>query len=175
MARKNEATAVENLQRYLRQLSYHESITPPPIDGVFEAKTAKALEEFQSLYGLPVTGVATQRTWDALYNAYRASLTAGTPPRAVLILPSSVRSAPLSEGSTLFAVSVLQYMLRELSALYTPLEKIELTGVYDGATTAAIKDFQSKNRLPVTGEVDIPTWNTVTDQYNILFSTEGIE
>lgn len=169
---RNESVATENLQRYLRQLSYRESITPPPVDGIFESDTKRALEEFQALYRLPVTGVATRETWDALYDAYRASLTASIPPRAVLILPPQSESFPLSNGSTSFAVNVLQHMLRELSSLYSGLEEVEISGNYDEATEAAVKEFQIRNRLNPSGSVDVPTWNAITDQYNILFSTE---
>lgn len=170
--RKNESAAIENLQRYLRQLSYTEAIPPPPIDGVLDTDTRRALETFQGLYGLPVTGTATKETWEALYTAYRASLTSKTPPRAVLILPVSELSAPLSEGDRIFAVSVLQYMLGELSSLYSAMQAVTVSGIFDGATEAAVRDFQSKNRLPVNGSVDVATWNAIADQYNILFSTE---
>lgn len=170
--RKNESEAIENLQRYLRQLSYAEEISPVPIDGVFESDTRRALEEFQALYGLPVTGSATPQTWEMLYAAYRASLSSGTPPRAVLILPPTARTDPLRLGTRAFAVTVLQHMLRELSSLYGSLENVEITGIYDEATSAAVKDFQTKSRLSPSGEVDLATWNAITDQYNILFSTE---
>lgn len=170
--RKNESEAIENLQRYLRQLSYTEEISPPPIDGVFESDTRRALEQFQALYGLPVTGSATPQTWEMLYAAYRASLISGAPPRAVLILPPNTKTDPLKLGTRAFAVTVLQHMLRELSSLYSTLENVALTGTYDEATSAAVKDFQEKNGLLASGEVDLATWNAITDQYNILFSTE---
>ena len=65
--RPNEARAIKNLQRYLRQLSYHvPSITAPPIDGIFASDTQKALREFQEWQALPSTGIADRETWDAL-------------------------------------------------------------------------------------------------------------
>jgi len=55
----NQAPAVENLQRYLRQLSYDQPEIPaPPIDGIFESQTEEALRQFQRSRGLPVTGSA---------------------------------------------------------------------------------------------------------------------
>lgn len=171
----NESDAIRNLQRYLRQLSYRENVTPPPVDGIFESDTRRALEEFQELYGLPVTGRANRDTWDRLYAAYRASVTASMPPHAVLILPPSSNVFPLSDGSTGLPVSVLQYMLVELSALYSALDSIAVTGIYDAATAAAVRELQVRNRLEPSGTVDIPTWNAITDQYNILFSSEGQE
>ena len=168
----NESEAIENLQRYLRQLSYREAISPPPIDGILENDTRRALREFQELYGLPVTGIATLDTWDALYAAYRASVTEGTPPHAVLILPASSNAFPLKAESNGLPVTVLQHMLAELSALYSETEAVRVTGIYDAATSRAVQALREKLRLPPGDTVDIPVWNAITDQYNILFSTE---
>lgn len=170
---QNESLAIENLQRYLRQLSYHvPSITAPPIDGVFASDTQKALREFQEWQALPSTGIADRETWDALYAAYRASLAESTPARAVSFFPFTNEAASLSPENRNFATSVLQHMLRELSALYTSLETVAMTGIYDAATEQAVRDFQQKNRLPITGITDLATWNAVADQYNVLFSVE---
>ena len=172
---QNEALATENLQRYLRQLSYHNpAITAPPIDGIFESDTQKALREFQEWKSLPVTGVADRDTWDALYAAYRASLSENTPARAISFFPFTKDAFALSRGDSNFTISVLQYMLRELSSLYTDLESVEITGSYDDVTERAVRDFQQQNRLPPSGRTDLPTWNAIADQYNILFSVEPL-
>ena len=165
----NERTAIANLQRYLRQLSYHEpGITPPPVDGIFERDTQTALRQFQALQALPVTGKADRRTWEELYARYRASLTEHTPHRAVVFFPISAEETTLREGDKSFAVTVLQHMLQELSERYTPLSAVTPLGEYDAATTDAVREFQKRNRLPVTGATDLSTWNTVTDQFNSL-------
>ena len=169
----NEALAVENLQRYLRQLSYHiPTITSPPIDGIFASDTQKALREFQEWQSLPSTGIADRDTWEALYAAYRASLGENAPARAISFFPFTKEAVVLSLGNTNFATSVLQYMLRDLSALYTPLETVEITGRYDDVTARAVRDFQERNRLPTSGITDLPTWNAIADQYNVLFSVD---
>lgn len=171
---QNESEAIRNLQRYLRQLSYHEPlILAPPIDGIFESDTRRSLQNFQSLYGLPETGVADRETWDVLYAAYRTSITENTPPRAISVFPFlSPEDTRLTLGSNAFSVTVLQHMLRELSVLYSPLLKVEITGIYDDPTYAAVKLFQEKNRLPSNGTTDVSTWNAIADQYNLLFAAE---
>lgn len=171
--KETEALAIENLQRYLRQLSYHDSaITAPPIDGIFESDTQQSLRDFQASHGLPATGKADKRTWDALYANYRASLTEHTPPRAVALFPFAIQPSEILPGNVGFAVSVLQHMLRELSANYSDLEDVAVTGTYDEKTAAAVRHFQSSNRMPETGNTDVPTWNAIVDQYNLLFATE---
>ncbi|MBQ9773657.1 MAG: peptidoglycan-binding protein [Clostridia bacterium] len=171
---ENEARGIENLQRYLRQLSYHEpSITPPPIDGIFERDTEQALRDFQALQRLPVTGIADLITWDLLYAAYRASLAEHTPPRAVSFFPIDEDFAAFRTDTDSFPVAVLQYMLRELGARYGDLEEITVNGRYDGATQAAVRTFQRHNGLSENGRIDLPTWNAITDQHNILLYGEG--
>lgn len=167
----NTSAAVENLQRYLRQLSYDEPDIPPvPIDGIFENRTEDALREFQRLRGLEVTGNADRETWDRLYRDYRASLASNSPPRAILIFPPSPAGYHLSPGSIGFPVEAIQRMLLELQHHYKELETVAQTGVYDEQTQRAVRLFQEKNALPIDTAIGLLTWNTLADQYNALFS-----
>ena len=164
---ENEAQATANLQRYLRQLSYHHpEITPPPIDGIFDSDTERSLREFQAMQGLPVTGRADRRTWDALYTMYRASIAENEPPRTVAILPFVAGEILLQKGDDGFTVSVLQYMLRELGESLAELEEIEINGVFDEKTARAVRLFRAQNGLPEGETVDLVTWNTLVDRFN---------
>ena len=166
---ENEAQATANLQRYLRQLSYHyPEITPPPIDGIFDSDTERALKEFQAMQGLPVTGRADRRTWDELYTMYRASVAENEPPRTVAILPFVAGEILLQKGDEGFTVSVLQYMLRELGESLTELEEVEVSGIFDEKTARAVRLFRAQNGLPEGETVDLVTWNTLVDRFNRL-------
>ena len=166
---ENEAQAITNLQRYLRQLSYHNSnITPPPIDGIFERDTERALREFQAMRGLPVTGHADRRTWEELYTMYRASIAENEPPRTVAILPFVAGEILLSEGDEGFTISVLQFMLRELGESLVELEDVEISGTFDAKTAQAVRLFKKQNGLPEGETVDLVTWNTLVDRFNRL-------
>ena len=166
---ENEAQATANLQRYLRQLSYHHpEITPPPIDGIFESNTERALREFQAMRGLPVTGRADRRTWDELYSMYRASVAENEPPRTVAILPFVAGEILLEKGDEGFTINVLQYMLRELGESLAELEEIEISGVFDEPTARAVRLFRKQNGLPEGETVDLVTWNTLVDRFNRL-------
>ena len=172
----NKAPAVENLQRYLRQLSYDEADIPaPPIDGVFESQTEEALRQFQRLRGLPVTGSADQETWEQLYRAYRSSLAYNSPPRQIAAFPLDPFGYVIAANSIGFAVLALQQMLRELSYNYAALGELPVTGIYDENTQNAVRLFQANNRLPADGNVGLLTWNAIADQYNALFSKTNIE
>ena len=162
---------VLNLQRYLRQLAFfEEAIKMPPVDGIFESDTEEALRNFQESRGLPVTGNADRNTWELLYEAYRASLSDNSPPRGVDFFSRNPKGQRLLRGREGFDVAVLQYMLGELSHLYSGLEAVTVNGVYDLPTEEAVRIFQAKNLIPPTGEVDLLTWNSIADQYNLIFA-----
>lgn len=165
----NETEAIRNLQTYLRQLSYDDSrITPPPVDGIYGSDTRRALSEFQSTHGLPVTGVADQATWEQLYSAYRASLAENALPVKVALFPSLPPDVRLSTGSRGFAVAAVQYMLQELEVQYGILRPIPVTGIYDEITRDAVAGFQTQNVMEPTGEVGRATWNEIADQFNLM-------
>ena len=166
----NYARSVENLQRYLRQLSYGDkSITPPPVDGIFASQTERSLRDFQRSRGIDETGRANKDTWDLLYAAYRASLAENSPPRAMDVFPRMPQNYRLKMGDRTFAVAAVQYMLQELQVIYGGLDGVRASGEYDAATAGAIRSFQAQNRLNATGEVDMLTWNLLADQYNLIF------
>ena len=166
---ENEAQATANLQRYLRQLSYHHpEITPPPIDGIFDSDTERSLREFQAMQGLPITGRADRRTWDELYSMYRASVAENEPPRTVAILPFVAGEILLEKGDEGFTINVLQYMLRELGESLAELEEVEISGVFDEKTARAVRLFRAQNGLPEGETVDLITWNTLVDRFNRL-------
>ena len=63
----------------------------------------------------------------------------------------------------------LQKMLRFLW-LVTGEDAYEVgvSGVYGEGTENAVRSFQQKNRLPVTGVVDLDTWNAIVEEYSRL-------
>ena len=160
--------AIRNLQTYLRQISYDRpGRTAPPIDGVFDDVTLRALQEFQRDEGLPISNAADAVAWQRLYDAYLLSIAENRAPLSVVILPRSPDNDLLRIGSLGFPVSAIQYMLRELALKHGVLDPVEPTGFYDDTTARAVREFQVRNNLPVTGEVDRMTWNEITSQYNV--------
>ncbi len=164
---ENERNAILSIQKYLRQLSYFDpDLTPPPIDGVYGEDTAAAVREFQSKNGLAPTGVVDRETWDRIYFEYLLSVAESQAPMGVGIFPRIPTDYAISPNESWFLVELLQFMLAELGRDYDAVEGLPRTGVYDGATEAAVREFQEKNLLPVTGTVDKQTWNAIARQYN---------
>ena len=172
----NHAPATENLQRYLRQLSFVEkSIPAPPVDGIFEERTADALREFQRLRGFTVTGNADRETWEKLYADYRMSLAQNSPPRQISLFPFAPHGFAYETNSSGFPIAAIQYMLRELQRNYAEFADLPVTGIYDKKTADAVQLFQSRNRLEPHAKTDLLTWNTIADQYNTLAARIGNE
>ncbi len=164
---ENERNAVMSIQRYLRQLSYFDpDLTPPPIDGIYGEDTAAAVREFQRKNGLEPTGIVDRETWDRIYFEYLLSVAEQEAPVQIGIFPRIPTDYAISPGESWFLVELLQFMLAELGRDYDEIEGLERTGVYDDDTEAAVREFQARNILPVTGTVDKQTWNAIVRQYN---------
>lgn len=173
---ETEAQAIQNLQTYLRQLSYHDqSIKAPPVDGIFDKDTEQSLKDFQASRGLLQTGVADQALWELLYATYRASIAEHSPPTRMEIFPLLPTDAKFRLDDRGFVIAALQWMLQELESKFGFLNSVNVTGIYDESTEAAVREFQKQNGLPPNGILNRMTWNEITDQYNVLFSGFPIE
>ena len=160
-----ETQAIYNLQRYLRQLSRFDSDIPAvDEDGIFGEETRASLSAFQGKYGLPITGTADAETWARLFNAYLASVEAYTRPAPVYLFPRFPTDYAVGRGDENLLVGVIQYLLREITALYgRDASLIPLDGVFGAVTEEAVRDFQTVNRLPPDGRVDRITWNRLAE------------
>ena len=173
---QNEQEAIRNLQRYLRQLYFSEPNIPEvPVDGIFDTATRDSLRAFQKSRGLPETGIADQRTWELLFDAYRAALVFAAFPVSIDLFPVQPRGYALSRGSQGFAVTALQYLLQELQHTYGEQYPAEIDGIYGDRTAEAVRAFQLHNALPPNGITDLLTWNRIVDQYNTLFRSYQAE
>ena len=166
---QNQQEAVRNLQRYLRQLYFSENLPETPVDGVFDDATEASLRAFQRSRGLPETGVADQKTWELLFDAYRAALPLAALPVGVDLFPIYPQGAVLAMGSQGFAVTTLQYLLQELTHTYDESLSVPMDGIFGEETQKAVRAFQLRNALPPNGVADLLTWNRIADQYNLLF------
>ena len=132
-------------------------------DGQYGVTTAQAVSLFQQLYSLDVTGEADVETL-ALLNSdlsdreILASPTA-TPRPSVTVYAETVKypGRKLAYGSKGANVQRIQERLKELG-FFT--YRKTTTGFYKN-TLQAVKDFQKKNGLPQTGQVDETTWNVL--------------
>lgn len=63
------------------------------------------------------------------------------------------------------AVSELQRFLRRIESEKNGIPLIAIDGVFDQRTRRAVMDAQRNSGLPMTGTVDLNTWNAIYSEY----------
>jgi peptidoglycan hydrolase-like protein with peptidoglycan-binding domain len=119
------------------------------VDGSFGPQTKAALATWQTQHGLAASGVVDASTWRALLKATAAPSSPS---------PAAASSNPLSpyvhlvlrRGSRGSAVAALQRRLG-----------VTADGWFGPRTQAAVKRFQVRHHLPVTGVVRARTWRVL--------------
>ncbi len=124
-------SAVKNLQYALYELGYYDG----RLDSDYGSTTSDAVRAFQIQNNIsPVDGVAGNKTLQKLYSSSAKAAAAATS-----------EYETLREGSKGSDVVEMQECLVQMGYL------ADVTGVYDSATTAAVKAFQRNNGLSVDG------------------------
>jgi peptidoglycan hydrolase-like protein with peptidoglycan-binding domain len=135
----SRGTKVRELQQRLFQLAW----LPETVTGVYDAATVGAVKGFQVKHGLHRTGVVDTRTWKRL-----SAMT--TKPSHDAMFNVLHPGVPLFEaGDEGTGVRALQARLRQISWYFG-----DVSGRYDAQTVTAVKGFQAKRVIPVTGAVD---------------------
>jgi peptidoglycan hydrolase-like protein with peptidoglycan-binding domain len=139
---------VRVLQSRLHQLGLHSEV----VTNRFDAETRAGVATFQRRRGWTADGVVDERTWlkivartteptsDALHNVYQ-------PGRPLL-----------QRGDTGMWVRQVQARLKQVR-WYDG----KVTGRYSRTTVEAVRGFQAKRRIPVTGQVDRRTLTRLKD------------
>ena len=170
-----ERDAILNTQTYLRHLTFHDSGLGAkgsvPIDGIWGSATRDALIRFQRSRGLPATGTVDRATWELLKSEYDASVAENSPPASLDLFPRYPVGFSVKLGDRGFLVDTVQYLIEQLERLYY-FPDFTASGVYDEQTEAYIRDFQRRNRIPSTGEVNRETWDAMAIQHNLLLEYE---
>lgn len=156
--------AVYEIQVWLRELfSAGYPIDEVVPDGIFDAKTRKAVGDYQKFAGLPMSGVVDRETWDSMFDAYTKSLFKRSRPYPLYPFPET-DGYTLSPGEVSDIVLIVQILLNTLSAHHDGIT-VTPNGVYDTQTRRAVEEFQRTAGIDVTGLVDKATWNHLTEVY----------
>ncbi|WP_461108962.1 L,D-transpeptidase family protein [Tessaracoccus terricola] len=135
----DEGEKVRELQSRLQQIEWFEGkITPNYGD-----QTRLAVEGFQAKRGIPVLGYVDQVTWDRLLAMTRM------PTHDEMHNILTPGPTLLAEGAKGDDVKDLQARLKQIAWYF---EKVD--GIYGAKTVEAVRGFQEKREIPVTGEVD---------------------
>ncbi len=149
-----------------------------PIDGVFGQETEAAVREFQRIFNLTPDGIIGPATWYAIIRIYNGVKRLSELDSEGISAEEISKEFPgaLRPGDTGINVRNLQYFLAVVGEFYDTVPQIQITGVYDAATEAAVRAFQETYGLPVDGIVGIDTWQDLYRAYRgIIASTDSLE
>jgi peptidoglycan hydrolase-like protein with peptidoglycan-binding domain len=132
-------------------------------DGIYGPNTMQAVSTFQRKYGLPVTGIANQDTWDSIVNVYEPALVRidKAQPIEIIIDPNQV----FRRGDSSPYIYLLQAMLMQLSNDYPGIPQPGYSGVIDEETAVSLLGFQRLAGLDETGEFDKVTWKHLVHHF----------
>ena len=157
---------VRSLQTMLRVLAVDDSSLPTVVpDGIYGPTTMQAVSTFQRKYGLPVTGIVNQDTWEEIKNIYEPALIRvnKAQPIEIILDPGQV----LRRGDCSPYIYLLQAMLTQLSNDHPAIDAPSNSGVIDDATASSLSGFQKLAGLEQTGEFDKITWKHLVHQFTL--------
>ena len=159
---------VRGLQYFLAVIgAYYESVQPLEITGVYDAQTEASVRSFQRVYGLPVTGIVDEATWDDIYRAY-AGIAASLPVEDAAWIPLLYPGTVLQEGVTSEYVRVLQEYLTYIHRSIPQIPEVRDTGYFGPVTKSAVTAFQKWAGLTPNGAVGAVTWDGIAGLYSDL-------
>ncbi len=166
---------VELLQRRLNRISANYPAIPKiyPVDGVYGNETVDAVRVFQEVFNLTPDGIVGRATWYRILSIY-ASVKRLSDLSSEGISIEDLQTgyeAQLAEGSTGNGVRVVQYLLRYVANFVGTVPSLTVDGEYGPGTAAAVRAFQTTYGIPVTGVVDLVTYNTLYNVYTGLLES----
>ncbi|MEG1547144.1 MAG: peptidoglycan-binding protein [Clostridia bacterium] len=159
---------VRTIQYYLSVIGYFNNNIPIiDIDGVYGPETVNAVKQFQSYYGLPVTGVVDANTWKTMWKIYNDTLKSIPPSfyqNAAVLYPGYFLKIGMENDD----VKKMQGYLNAVAKAYPAIPKVDPTGYFGEKTLSSVKAFQRQFDLPESGIVGPATWGKLAIQYDKL-------
>ena len=166
LRRGSMGVEVQEAQYYLAVLNaFYEEIPAVIIDGVFGTQTEEAVDAFQKLSGLPVTGVIDVVTWNYLSRAYYG---------IVATIPQLEGGAPVYPGELLRLgsqgedVMQVQEFINYIAQTFPEIPQVPVNGVFGNQTQAAVLAFQRMEGIEESGAVGAITWTALATLYSDL-------
>lgn len=157
---------VRSLQTTLRLIALEDPRQPTVVpDGIYGPETMMAVSAFQRRYGIPVTGIVDQNTWEQIYAVAEPILIrrGKAEPIEVLLEPGQILRAGDSSPYLYLAQSLLTQLAKDAPTIVAPGH----TGILDPETARALAAFQILAGLEQTGELDRITWRNLSRQFTL--------
>lgn len=162
---------IRSLQTMLRVIAEDDGRLPTVVpDGIYGPTTLNSVTAFQRMYGLPITGITDQNTWDKIVEIYDDALIRIGPAESIEIIMEPGEVFRIGDSNAY--IFLLQSILVQLSKDNPGISPPNHNGVFDNPTSEALAAFQVLAGLPPTGELDKITWKYLTKQFTLSASRE---
>ena len=141
--------------------------------GVFDERTLEAVMTFQRDFGLPVTGVVDQQTWDTIRATYYQNLMQFGSPSPLSVFPSGAYTVPEHRRSP--EILLVQAIFNELWNVFSNFEQSVSDGLNSGATNRNLRQIQAFSGLPVNGILDRATWEYLSALYRTHITRRSLQ
>ncbi|WP_206459950.1 peptidoglycan-binding protein [Anaerovorax sp. IOR16] len=158
---------IKLLQYYIRVLGcYYPDIPVIEITGYFGPETAEAVIKIQKKFNLIVDGIVGIQTWALLDRQYKKIF--NNIPEGCLQNKSIYPGYMLSRGMGDRNVTLLQTYLQKISESDPEIPNVDVNGIFDDKTEAAVRAIQQKYLGENTGLVGPITWSQIAVIYENL-------
>ena len=162
---------IRSLQTMLRVIAEDNRQIPTLVpDGIYGPTTMNSVTAFQRMYGLPITGITDQNTWDKIVEIYDDALIRVGPAESIEIIMEPGEIFRIGDSNAY--IYLLQSILVQLSKDNPTISPPDHNGVLDNPTSEALAAFQFLAGLPPTGELDKITWKYLAKQFTLSASKE---
>lgn len=150
-----------------------------PANGIYGESTVEAVRMFQSVFGLPQTGIVNKATWYQIKYIFIAvkHLSELTSEGLTEEEIENIFGDNLRRGDTGERVRIVQYFLNVIAYFNPEVPSVPASGVFNEAMENQVKAFESFYGLYPDGVVDFRTWQLITEMFRNIVNNlpEGYE
>ena len=163
------------IQRDLRRIRQNYPAIPDITTsvGIYDKETEDAVKKFQSVFGLPVTGIVDKATWYKIKYIYTSVKKLSDIYSEGLSLDEAtfLYTDELNYGDTGIEVEYVHYFLDALAFLDEDIPRLKTNSIYGNNTITMVKAFQQKYGRPVTGKFTYSDWLVLQDAYDKILKS----
>lgn len=160
---------VRLIQEQLNRIAINYPAIPlNPVSGIYDSATSAAVKEFRRLFVLPDSDIVDRQTWyriSSIYTAVKRLAELTSEGQRANYRERAYPGYPIGLNSKGSEVQEIQFYLRQINFFDSLVLGTLIDGIYGAGTQRAVKSFQERYSLPVTGTVDEATWNKLVDVY----------